>query len=137
MLISNPSLIAGLAGVAGVAFFGRLLLARRELRLKNAYGIPVFPTFIELVIHRTLKATTSALFVIALIGAGAAYLLGLDLLVEESFASGLLWLLAGAGALVLIFAGAGILKKKRGRVAANPHGGEEEQSFTAETHPVD
>lgn len=134
MIISNPVLIAGLGVTAGTTFVGRLLLARRELQRKNQFGLLVFETFIGLAIHRTLKALSSLAFVLAMVGAGAAYLFGLDLVVEDGFAETVLWGATGAVLITLVLVVAVLLQKKRRRVGGAAHPQEEMGTVTATTH---
>lgn len=134
MIISNPVLIAGLGVTAGTAFAGRLLLARRELQRKNQFGLLVFETFLGLALHRTLKALSSLAFVLAMVGAGAAYLFGLDLLVEDGFAVNVLRGAVGAVLLTLVLTLAVLLRKKRGRAGGGAHPPKDTGTATATTH---
>ena len=87
MIISNTALIIGLSCMAAASFVGILFFAQRELKRKNAYGIPQFRSYFELVTHRILKLATTGLFILSIVGMGIIYLTGLNLIVESGFAA--------------------------------------------------
>lgn len=115
MIISNTALIGGLGGIAAVSLVTRTFLSQRELKSKNAYGIPQFKSYVDLAIHRTLKFVSAGLFVLGLLGAGGAYLTGLDLIVEDRFARNVFGTLIAVSTTVALCAIIIVAKRKGGR----------------------
>lgn len=130
MIVDNTGLIIGLSAIAAVGLSGRFVLAGRELKLKNGYGTVVFPTYTDLVVHRLLKAASSATFVIALLAGALSYLLKLDLIVSDELAQRATWIALGLIAVSIVSAVAATMKAKGRKASGAALRGEGEREAT-------
>jgi hypothetical protein len=117
MIIENNELLWTCGALGAASLLSRLVLYRREMALKNAYGLIKFETFAGLLAHRAAKALTGIMVVICLVAGGAFYLLGYQVTVEDSFAKKALIAgiaVLGVGALGIAY---GLLRKGNGTSA--------------------
>lgn len=137
MIISNTALIGGLSGIAAVSLVTRVFLSQRELKSKNAYGIPQFKSYVDLALHRTFKFASVVFFAFGAFGAGGAHLTGLDLIVEDRFAGNVMGVLIGLSTVIALGASAIIVKRKGGKSAGEARRHENVTTYPGEENITD